>query len=1104
MQHKKGFLRNWQFLKRFLLFGSACLLIIVWTSTLSLLYFEYRTVMEEAKHDCERMGMAFEEHVRRVLNTNEFYLNHMKDEYEQTYTKTPGLERLFRQIRLDPILAAGIVDNKGNFVLNTIGEGQGINIADVPHFLYHTESGRDELYIGKPYKGKTSQRLSIHLTKRLAYPDGQFAGVAIIAMKPEYFSSFYQEMNFSRNYTIRFIGLDGVVRASGRESEIGNNLSQDPVFQQLEEQEDIITKSYGDFLATQTKETLVESYRKMQDYPLVIQVGTSQDVLNLYYQHRTISLLAASMLSLGIVLAASYMLSSLRKQHKEELWLRTFIAHTPIVFYALDSYGNFTLSEGEGLQNDGSQGTRREVGASAFAVYKSHPELVNQVQRALLGETVIGEFLFQARWWSHQLIPLKNESGSVWAVVGAAFDITERVQAKQKLQEHYEQLSATHEELLATEEELREQYQKTAQVNHDLLSHNALLKALSEVSSQLLAQKDVDSLLAIIISWATRSTGSVHGTVGLLDETKQLIVGLGGVGLFAQKEHFGIKLSLTSGIIGEVLRTKEACIVNNYKEWPKRNTHPSLEEVCCFAMVPMKKEDRILGVIGIAFTEEKRVFGEKEMNTLIPFAELAAIAVENAQTMKALVISQKQAVDIFEAAGDGLIVFDGENGAILRANRRVEELFQCSQQELQENGLEVLVQGVQQEQTLQVIRTVVAEGAYPIYEKEFQTRNGKRLILEVSATTVEFENKTCCLAALRDITARREAEEHAQYLMQRDSMTGVYNRSFFEADLGKMKTEEKRNIGILVCDVDGLKLINDTLGHAQGDLLLNRVAALLEEELSFPDYVARVGGDEFVVVCFDTSPTSMEELEKTYQKRLQDYNETYLQLPVSLSMGWEIAEYSAEAEQALKLADSYMYRQKIHQSHSVRHSIVQTLMKALEERDHITEGHADRLSVMLEEMGRCLGLPSSAVADLRLFAKFHDMGKVGIPDSILKKPGRLTPDEMKIMRQHCEIGFRIAKASIDLEPISDWILKHHENWDGSGYPLGLAGEEIPLQCRILSIVDAYDAMTSDRPYRKAMTKKDAIEELLRCSGSQFEPKLVDSFLALLANNDCDC
>nr|WP_320145270.1 HD domain-containing phosphohydrolase [uncultured Anaeromusa sp.] len=1101
MQNKKGLLQNWQFLKRFLLLCSACLLTIVWVGTLSLLYFDYRTVVEEAKHDCERMGMALEEHVRRVLNTNEFYLNHMKDEYEQTYNRTPALERLFRQIRLDPILEAGIVDNNGDFVLNTLGESQGINIADVPHFLYHAKNGRDELYIGKPYKGKTSQRLSLHLTKRLSYPNGQFAGVAIIAMKPEYFSSFYQEMNFSRNYTIRFIGLDGVVRASSRESELGSSLSLEAILQQLEEKGVVITKGHGDFLAIQPTEQLVESYRKMQDYPLVIQVGTSQDVLNSYYQHRTLYLLAASTLSICIVLASIFMLFSFRKQHKEEMWLRTFIAHTPIVFYALDSQGKFTLAEGEGLQNGGAHGICREVGASAFAVYKDYPEIVSQVQRALLGETVVGEFLVQDRWWNHQLIPLKDEDGSTWAVVGAALDITERVQVKQKLQENYEQLSATHEELIATEEELREQYQKTAQANQDLASHNALLKALSEVSSQMLAQKDVDRLLAIIISWATMSTGSVHGSVGLLDETKQVIVGLGGVGLFAQKEHLGINLSLTSGIIGEVLRTKEACIVHNYKEWPKRNMHPSLAEVCCFAMVPMKKEERILGVIGVAFTDEKHVFGEKEMNTLIPFAELAAIAVDNAQTMKALAISQKQAVDIFEAAGDGLIVFDGESGAILKVNQRVEELFQCSQKELQESGLAALVQGVKQEQTMEVIQTVIAEGAYPIYERETHNRNGKRVILEVSATAVKFDHKPCCLASLRDITARREAEENAEYLRQRDSMTDVYNRSFFETDLGKMKTENKRNVGILICDVDGLKLINDTLGHTQGDLLLKRVASLLEQELAFPDYVARVGGDEFVVVCFDTSQNSMDELEKTYQKCLQVYNETYLQLPVSLSMGWEIAEDSSEVEQALKLADSYMYRQKIHQSHSVRHSIVQTLMKALEERDHITEGHADRLSVMLEDMGCRLGLPSSSVADLRLFAKFHDMGKVGIPDSILKKPGKLTPDEMKIMQQHCEIGFRIAKASIDLEPISDWILKHHENWDGSGYPLGLAGETIPLQCRILSIVDAYDAMTSDRPYRKAMTKEEAIKELLRCRGSQFEPELVDSFLALLVTND---
>jgi HD-GYP domain-containing protein (c-di-GMP phosphodiesterase class II) len=143
-----------------------------------------------------------------------------------------------------------------------------------------------------------------------------------------------------------------------------------------------------------------------------------------------------------------------------------------------------------------------------------------------------------------------------------------------------------------------------------------------------------------------------------------------------------------------------------------------------------------------------------------------------------------------------------------------------------------------------------------------------------------------------------------------------------------------------------------------------------------------------------------------------------------------------------------------------------------------------------------LQLPQAVVADMRLLAKFHDIGKVGIPDSILKKPGKLTQAEMVIMRQHCEIGYRIAKSSPDLEPIADCILKHQEHWDGNGYPLGISGEQIPIECRVLGIVDAFDAMTNDRPYRQAMTEDEAIKELLRCAGAQFDATLVEVFIAL--------
>ena len=172
-------------------------------------------------------------------------------------------------------------------------------------------------------------------------------------------------------------------------------------------------------------------------------------------------------------------------------------------------------------------------------------------------------------------------------------------------------------------------------------------------------------------------------------------------------------------------------------------------------------------------------------------------------------------------------------------------------------------------------------------------------------------------------------------------------------------------------------------------------------------------------------------------------------------------------------------------------------MKALEARDFITEGHANRLQVYVKEMAAVLGMSTRSIFDLCLLAKFHDIGKVGVPDRILFKPGPLTNEEALEMQRHCEIGHLIARSAPDLGPIADWILKHHGWWNGKGYPLGLKGKEIPLECRILAIVDAYDAMTSDRPYRKALSREKALSELKRCSGSQFDPCLVNKFVEIL-------
>lgn len=351
---------------------------------------------------------------------------------------------------------------------------------------------------------------------------------------------------------------------------------------------------------------------------------------------------------------------------------------------------------------------------------------------------------------------------------------------------------------------------------------------------------------------------------------------------------------------------------------------------------------------------------------------------------------------------------------------------------------------------------------------------------------------------------RRKLEKRLTYLSIHDPLTGLYNRTQFSLELERLQQPQFAPVGIIVGDLDGLKLINDTWGHQSGDSLLKAVAAILKECCPADATVNRIGGDEFVLLLPHTTLAILEKLCHTITRAIDTYNQTSPLaegIVLSISLGFALAEaYPPNLQEVFKIADNNMYREKLNQSQSNRSAIVQTAMKLLEARDFITEGHGDRIQLLVARLGIALKLPENRVTDLKLLAQFHDIGKVGIPDNILFKPGPLTPEEFNEMKRHSEIGYRIAQSSPDLNLIADYILKHHEWWDGSGYPMGLVGKSIPLECRILSLADAYDAMTSDRPYRKALVHKHAIEELRRFAGIQFDPELVDNFTTLVEEN----
>ncbi len=446
------------------------------------------------------------------------------------------------------------------------------------------------------------------------------------------------------------------------------------------------------------------------------------------------------------------------------------------------------------------------------------------------------------------------------------------------------------------------------------------------------------------------------------------------------------------------------------------------------------------------------------------------------------------------------VVFEtNEKGIVIYGNNNCYDFFGCTKADF-EKGIRVLDYLVPEDRARaaqNIMRKMNGE-KLGIAEYTVSRKDGFTIPIMIHSSPVIKDGRPVGLRGIiMDITERKQMEERLKTLGLRDPLTGLYNRTCFEGEIERLESGGFKQASIIVCDVDGLKIINDSFGHDSGDALLIAAANVLKSSLRDSDIIARIGGDEFAVILPDCGHTAVERTLNRILSAMESYNAANPALHLSLSVGFATTKNSLGLRDLYKEADNNMYREKFHQSKSTRSAIVLTLIKAMEARDYNTEDHAKRLLVLVANLGKAMDLPKQKLDDLCLFAKFHDIGKVGISDSILFKPGALTFLEIIEMRRHCEIGHRIAQSAPDLALIADWILKHHEWWNGEGYPLGLIGEEIPLECRILTIANAYDAMTSDRPYRKALSHAEAVAELERYAGTQFDPELVRKFTKTL-------
>lgn len=371
----------------------------------------------------------------------------------------------------------------------------------------------------------------------------------------------------------------------------------------------------------------------------------------------------------------------------------------------------------------------------------------------------------------------------------------------------------------------------------------------------------------------------------------------------------------------------------------------------------------------------------------------------------------------------------------------------------------------------------------------------------------------------------KERLDYAEHLATVDGLTGLYNHRFFQQRLIQEVERANRTgskLSLILMDIDYFKHYNDNLGHPAGDKLLQQMAKILLSCVRTVDVVARYGGEEFAVILVDTGALDAYEVGERIRVSVEQYEfDGRANQPngkVTISLG--IASYPENAytkDDLIKLADDALYKAKYISKNKVvlyysvidelksgmdesEHDLlntIKTLISVINSRDKYTYGHSERVVRYATSIAEEMGLSEKELRGIKVAAFLHDIGKIEIGREILNKTDPLTPDEISILRQHPSWGAQIVSSINSLKDILPMILYHHEKYDGTGYPAGLSGKDIPLAARILKLADSYDAMTSNRPYQSTRTLEQAKEEIILCMEKDFDPEIVNVFLRIL-------
>lgn len=622
-------------------------------------------------------------------------------------------------------------------------------------------------------------------------------------------------------------------------------------------------------------------------------------------------------------------------------------------------------------------------------------------------------------------------------------------------------------------------------------------------------QKQLD----YVLHEALKLTESEFGYIYIYDETKkEITLNSWSKGLMErchaaeqpEKYHLG-----ESGLWQEVIRQRKPITVNNNQADTilKKGLPEGHVKLTNYMTVPLIVDEKVLAVAG--FGNKKGDFDDNDVYEITVLLNGVWSNTERRAFEEKLFKERSKYLQTLISIGDGVMVVDPD-GKIEMLNKIAQHLTGWSMEEAEGrhyNEVFVLSHDDCVREIVDPINKVMETDEIQELKNHAQliSKDGTVYHLEDSAAPIKDEDGVTIGVVLvfRDVTEKKEHQRAIEYLSFHDALTGLYNRRFLEEELMRLDTDRNLPIAIIMGDVNGLKLTNDIFGHAHGDIFLKKIAEVMKKICRSDDIIARWGGDEFVVLLPQT--TSQQASQIMSRIKIEFARDGVKVIKGNISLGCDAKTTIDQSIMAcLESAEEKMYAAKIMERDDFKSTTLDSIITTLQSDSPQEEEHALRVSQWCHDLGVSMELPHVKIRRLKLAGYFHDIGKIVLEKDLLDQKSEFSEEEWTEIKKHPIMGYRILNAFDDTMSLADAVLHHHERWDGSGYPKGLKGQEIPFLARVVAVANCYDRLSQNSEQRTAafdqnqQHQQKSLMDLKNLEG-QLDPEITREFIKMIEN-----